>query len=802
MKTLSKYFSVALLMVSMSVFAQYKITGTIKDSQTNANLKGVSINLPDLKRGVVSDQNGNYTISDIKSGDYLIKADLDGYKASTFHLELNKDTIVNFSLEPSATEIEEIVVTGVNHSTELKRTPVVIKAINQDTFNQESSTNLIDALKSIPGVSDISTGPAVSKPIIRGLGYNRVITLNNGVKQEGQQWGDEHGIEIDEYSVDRVEIIKGPGSLMYGSDGIAGVLNFLPPRPPHEGEINTRVVNNYQSNNQMFGYSLSNSGNKNGFQWLGRLSNKSAGNYENKYDGKVFNSGFKEWDGDLSLGLNKNWGHSILTVSSYNNKLGIVEGERDGNGKFIYEDTKGKIMTATPDDLSGNKIWVPYQKINHLRVASNNYIILNRGSINADFGFQNNRRREFEEAEDPNAVGLYLALNTFNYNVRYNFHKKNNWETSVGITGLVQSNHNRGNEFLIPDYNMWDVGGFVYTQKSFDRFTLAGGFRMDNRRMDVKGLYLNENEEPTTPDDENSEVKFSPFKNNYNGFSGSIGLSYQLNHQSTLKLNLSRGFRAPNIAELASNGKHEGTFRYEIGNPDLKSESSQQIDLAYFLNSDHITLEISPFVNFIHNYSFLEKLADEKGNEILMEDEDGGTVPAFGYQSGNAMLYGGEFYLDIHPHPIDWLHIENSFSYVRGIQRNQPEDKKNLPFIPAPHYRGGVKVEFNNLGNNISNFYVKLNVDSYFAQNKVYSAYGTETPTPGYTLLSAGLGGSLNIFNKKDFLSFYLSAENLGNVAYQNHLSRLKYAEENPLTGRMGVFDMGRNVSLKFVFSI
>lgn len=800
MKIIQYILGMVLLFSTINVFAQHNLSGTVTDKLTGNGLAGISVYFPDLKTGAITDASGVYRFHNLKKGFYLLEVTGSGYRSDARRIYLPVDSVVDISLEQSATELHEVIVTGVTRSTELKRNPVIVKTVDRNTFNQNSSTNLIDALKSVPGVSEISTGPAISKPVIRGMGYNRVITLNNGMRQEGQQWGDEHGIEIDEYSVDRVEIIKGPGSLMYGSDGIAGVLNFLSPRPPLEGDIKTQLVTNYQSTNSLLGYSLSNAGNENGFQWLGRFSNKYAGNYENKYDGKVYNSGFKEYDGTLSIGLNKKWGHSILTVNSYNTKLGIVEGERDEKGRFTYENEEGEEVTATPGELKGYHISIPYQRISHLSFASNNYFILGKGTMNADLGFQNNRRREFEEAENPDEVGLYLSLSTFNYNIRYNLQKINGWESSVGIGGMQQTNVNRGEEFLIPGYNLFDIGAFVYTQKTCEKLTIAGGLRFDNRNMKANELYLDADEHPVTIPGADDELKFGHFNRNFNGISGSAGLSYQASRNATVKLNLSQGFRAPNVAELASNGKHEGTFRYEIGNPDLKTEVSHQIDLAYYYTTDHLTLEISPFVNFISNYSYLEKLRSGGGQDSIPDPSD--PAPAFKYTSGSAILAGGEFYMDIHPHPLDWLHIENAFSLVQATQDHQPDSMRYLPFIPAPHYKGGIKVEFDNLTKAVSNFYVKMNIDHYFRKSHVYSAFDTETATPDYTLLSAGVGGSIKAFGKKDFINLFVSGNNLANVAYQSHMSRLKYASENPLTGRIGVFDAGRNISIKMILSI
>ena len=777
-----------MLFATQLVMAQYKLSGKITDFDTQEPVKNASVYLVDLKKSAVSDQNGNYTFQNLKSGKYFVEITNDNYTSLLVSIEVNQDAVSDFTLQKSAKEIDEVVVTAVTRASELKKIPVVIKSVDKNIINQNASTNLIDGLKNIPGVNQITSGAAISKPVIRGLGYNRVITLVDGIKQEGQQWGGEHGIEIDEFSVGKVEIVKGPGSLMYGSDGIAGVLNFISPKVAANGKIENQLITNYQTNNNLIATSFSNKGNKNGFVWEGRLTNKLAGNYENKYDGKVLNSGFKELDGNLMLGINKNWGHSYFNVSSYNTTLNIVEGERDADGKFTFINGNGDDVTATDEDYKGYKVGFPHQEINHLRLTSNNYFLLKNGTINADFAFQNNKRKEFADATNPDEKELFFDLNTFNYNVRYNVKETNNWETSFGIGGMQQSNTNKGAEALIPDYQFFDAGAFVFTQKTFNKnLTLAGGLRFDNRNVDAQEML------------EDADVKFAKFNKNYSGISGSLGLSYQLDKQSTIKLNLSRGFRAPNIAELSSNGIHEGTFRYEIGDINLKSEISHQIDAAYFLNSDHISFEFTPFVNFISNYIYTEKMQDANGNDVIIDPSD--PVPAFRFTQGNAQLFGGEIFLDFHPHPFDWLHVENSFSYVRATQNNRPENEKFLPFIPAPKYRGEIKTNFEKVNNTFSDFYAKFSVDHYFKQNNIYSAFDTETATPAYTLLSVGIGADIKAFGKKDFFNVFISGENLTDVAYQNHLSRLKYAPENPATGRMGVFNMGRNFSVKLMMN-
>jgi iron complex outermembrane receptor protein len=804
MKLTFIYSFVAFICATQTLVAQISIGGKITDEQTNESLIGVTVYINDLKTGITTDKDGDYLLENIQPGTYLFELSLVGYKKRVERLVLVNDTIVDFFMLPAVSELNEVVVTAVTRSTELKLSPIIIKPIDVGILNQNSSSNLIDALKNVPGVNQITTGAGISKPTIRGLGYNRVISLNNGIRQEGQQWGDEHGIEIDEYSIDRIEIVKGPGSLMYGSDGIAGVLNFISPKALPFGQIKTQLISNYQSNNNLIGYSLSNAGNKNGIQWLGRFSHKLAGNYQNKYDGKVYNSGFQEYDGNLFLGINKKWGYSHLNLSTFNTTLNIIEGDRDSLGRFVFAAPDGKGSTreiaATAQDLSGYKTGFPHQMVNHIRIFSNQYFILRKGTLHLDLGYQNNQRKEFGDVLNPQDKALYFDLNTFNYNFRYNLPEIKGWETSVGMSGMYQNNTNKGLEFLIPAYALFDVGGFVFTQKTFHNLTLAGGLRVDNRNMRTRQLILNSLGAPVGMEDSTTFLKFHAFHQNYGSYSGSVGLSYQIDKQSTLKFNLSRGFRAPNIAEISSNGKHEGSLRYEYGNPDLKAEASHQIDLAYFLNTDHLTFEFTPFANFISNYIFMEKLSSASGGDSIPDLSD--PTPAYRFTQGNATLLGGEIYVDLHPHPFDWLHIENSFSYVQARQNHQSDSTRYLPFIPAPKYRGELKAQFKKVGKNLSNAYIKFGVDYYFQQNKFFRAYGTETGTPSYTLINAGLGAGVKAFKRNNFMSIFISAENLANVAYQSHLSRLKYAPENALTGRNGIYNMGRNVSLKVIFHL
>jgi len=789
------------MLFTMQASAQNNLSGKIIDKETSESLPGAHIYIPDLQKGTTTNVNGLFEFNDLPQGTFLIEIGYLSYSTQTIKITIKGETRLNVELSPAITEMNEIVVTGTSASTERKINPVPIIVIENISSNESSSTNIIDALAKQPGISQVTTGGAISKPVIRGLGYNRVVVLNNNIRQEGQQWGDEHGIEIDEYSVNRVEIIKGPGSLMYGSDAMAGVIHFLAPKPVEKGKIIGTIMSNYQSNNNLQGYSFMNAGNIKSINWLARVSKKTAGNYGNAYDGKVYNSGFEEFNFNGSIGLNKKWGFSQLHYSSFNQSLGLVEGERDSLGDFIklvaINNSTVEEQTVTNNDLQSYRIDIPRQRINHLKIASNSKFFLKKSILSLNFAYQQNSRKEFADPLDEGATELFFLLNTFNYNVKYLLPETKKWQTSIGINGMQQNSYNKGEEFLIPEYNLFDAGLFVFTQKSFDKLHISGGFRYDMRNLNSLPLYLNSNDEPTDISDTTAIIKFQDFNTTFSNYSASIGASYRLTKKLTAKLNVSRGFRSPNMAELGSNGLHEGTFRYELGNTQLNPETSIQIDVGLLYNSKHISFELAVFNNSIQNYIFLQKLNSISGGDSIIDPSD--PAPTFQFVQGNANLYGGEFAIDIHPHPLDWLHFENSFSFVRGEQLNQPDSTKYLPFMPAPRIQSELRANFKKVGSLFRNLYLSVDLAYTFQQTEILSAFGTETPTAGYTLLNSGIG--TNVVNKKGNTSFSISftVSNLLDVAYQSHLSRLKYAPENLANNQTGVFNMGRNFSVRLI---
>lgn len=763
------------------------LSGKVTDAQTHVPLAGASIFVHELNIGVMSDAGGSYRISNLASGKFLVEVSYTGYTTLVETVEIDGDVHRDFMLGHAVIENQGVTVTGVSGATQIKKTPIPVTIVRKDILLQGAATNLVDALSKIPGVSQISTGPAISKPSIRGLGYNRVVVINDGVRQEGQQWGDEHGIEVDEYGVNRAEVLKGPASIMYGSDALAGVVNFISVVPPPLGTVRGNILANYQTNNRLRGFHGDIGGNQNGFIWGLNGTYKAAADYRNKYDGYVFNSKFNEKDFAGFVGLNKQWGYSHLLISNFDQHLGLVEGDRDSaTGKFLKLVNIGGVegqKIATDADFKSTNLYIGRQRIRHFKLTSDNSFNVGDNRLIVTVGYQRNQRQEFGNIVDPSETNLFFDLNTVNYNIQFQFAEKNNWKTTMGFNGMEQTNRNKGTEQLIPEYNLFDIGGFVYTRKTVNKFTYSGGLRFDNRSIDSKELM------------DGSDLKFAGFTKNFANVSASAGLSYEASEKVSLKLNLARGFRAPSIPELASNGAHEGTFRYEYGEQNLKSEKSLQADAGIDINSDHVSLSASLFYNAITDFIYYRKLNAVSGGDSILTD---GTNQffAFRFAQNNASLYGAEVNLDIHPHPLDWLHIENTFSYVRGKLSVTQDGSNNLPFIPAAHLINEIRGDFLKKGKTLRNVYARVELDNTFAQNHAFTGFNTETNTPGYSLLNLGVGSDIAKKGKTIF-SLYLVAENITDVAYQSHLSRLKYAPENFVTGRNGVFNMGRNFSIK-----
>ncbi len=802
----------AMINICLIINAQIILTGKITDKLNGEPIPGATVYLPELKKGDIADKNGVYRLDNLPSIKTVVQVSFLGYRSIVENVDLSKTTILNFALEQAITEMNEVVVTGTSRKTEITRSPVPMITLGSRQLQQNLNNNIIDAIAKLPGVSSVTTGPNVSKPFIHGLGYNRVLTLFDGIRQEGQQWGDEHGIEVDDNAVDRVEVVKGPASLTYGSDALAGVINLLPAPPVPDSTIKGHIESNYQTNNGLIGVSAALAGNKNGFVWGGLVSHKQATNYRNRFDGRVYGTAFKEDDAGGYIGLNKKWGYTDLNFSLFNDLQEIPDGSRDSaTRRFTKQITDADTFRpiVSEAELNSYKISVIHQHVQHLMVYSSSNFIIGKSKLELKLGYQQSMRREFSHPDYPDIPGLYLDLKTFTYDIKYYLPESGGWETTIGLNGMYQRNTNRGTEFVIPDYRSLDIGPFVLITKSVDKLDLIAGIRYDSRFFRNDQMFTRS--DPQTglemqvflPDTVHSYQPFYNFSHTFSGVSGSFGATYNLNKKLLVKANVARGYRAPNVAEISANGVHPGTLIYQVGNDNFKPEFSLQEDLGLSYLSDHISGYLDLFNNNISNFIFNQKLLNSQGKDSIIVRGN----QTFKFRQSEAQLYGGEAFLDIHPY--DWLSFENSISVIYALNKGGngivvTDSTRYLPSIPPLHTNTELQVNIKGMPKHFSSIFFKIGVEYYAKQERVYSAYNTETPTPGYLLLNAGMGADIINRAGKVLFTINISGNNITDVAYQSHLSRLKYFEQYPKnpSGRSGIYNMGRNISFRITIPV
>jgi len=744
---------------------------------------------------------------------------------SLFITFTNSNAIANIAIEQKSSELEQVVVTGVSKATGVRENPLAMELISLKQIEHSSEPNVIDAIAmNAPGFTAVKTGPNVSKPFINGLGYNRVLTLYDGMRVETQQWGDEHGVPLDDYLIERAEVIKGPASLMYGSDAIAGVLSLFPAHP-HDTDrlIHGKLTSEYQTNNGLIGNALQLSYANAHWAWALHGSERLARNYTDKIDERVYNTGFKTANASGFMGYQCDKGYTHLSFTLYDNRQGIPDGSRDSlTRKFTYQQYEiagENTLQPAVDDIKNrpqvsNAILNAYslsplsQRIQDYRLYTDNNYTLGQGTVNASAGIEQNIRREYDHPTDPGQAGEYIILNTLNYGLRYNAPTFLNVEPSVGINGMYQQNTNgAATDFPIPTYHLFDIGGYVYGKWKKKRWVIAGGIRYDRRTEEGDGLYISAN--PVTGffravignDTVGAVRQFTPFKLDFEGVTGSIGLTYKINNQLSIKGNIGRGYRAPNITEIASNGLDPGAHIVYQGNLDFKPEFSLQEDIGISGSYPDISLGMIAFNNYIQNYIYEDQKVDAQGNPVVI-------VPGnktFQYQQTNAILYGMDITLNIHPQILDGFYFNNAASFVYGYNLN-PKYRgtgvggEYLPFTPPPRLLSSICYDIPLEQGSVRLIGIKAGSDLNLAQNRYLGLYKTETPTPAYIVCDASVNTEIKYFVNKT-LKLQVAVNNVLNTAYQSHLSRLQYFEyyTSSPNGHYGIYNMGRNIVFKLI---
>ena len=728
------------LFIGFSAFinAQNKISGKITDKD-NSPIKGVNIFISELHKSSETDENGEYSINSVPGGTIKINFYLFGFITQNKSIFIqNGENKLDVVLETSLFQMDEVIVATSFHKLQSQN---VMKVDHESmkSLQQKGTSTLIEGLATLPGVSQISTGTSIGKPVIRGLSGNRVLVYSQGVRVENQQFGDEHGLGLNDAGVESVEIIKGPASLLYGSDALGGVLYFNPEKfaksNAFEGDFSQKLFSNTLGSNTTLGSKASSEN----WKYLVRGSNTIHSDYKIADGNRVTNTRFNETDLKTGIG----YSNSILsTVLRYNfNKLdlGIPE-----NG--IAEQT-----TSSTSEY-------PKQAVTNHLLSLNSTLFFNKSKLDIDLGFISNNRSEFEDSDVAN---LKMKLNTLNYNLKYYLPKAGKLESIFGIQGMAQTNLNSGTEYLIPNANTKDFGVFGTANYEWNSNVLQAGIRFDNRNINTESYSIF-----------GDEGSFVAVAKNYNSFNGSLGYKTDLTKELKLRINVASGFRAPNLAELTSNGVHEGANRYEIGNSNLSTEQNMQSDLNLEYQNSHFEFFANGFYNKINNYIYLNPSA------ITIAGYN-----VFNYFQTDAKLYGGEFGVHFHPHPLDWLHFESSFETVTGEKQNG----EFLPFIPANNWNNSLRAEFN-IKNWLKDGFATLNVSNTFDQKKIS---GFETYTDGYTLVNLGIGGQITIW--KTHFNFTINGNNLFNKNYVAHLSRLKNDD---------IQNIGRNIILGINFNL
>lgn len=749
-------FLIPFILVSQfAVLAQNTIKGSITDENKTPVL-GADIYIEQLHIGTTSDESGNFELKNIPNGNHKLSISFVGFNTENIELNIaSEETILEISLSPSVFHMDEVILSAPFNKLQSENV-MKIESKSIETLKKAGAPTLMQSISNIPGVSEITTGTGIGKPVIRGLSGNRVLVYTQGVRLENQQFGSEHGLGMNDSGIESVEVIKGPASLLYGSDALGGVLYLNPEKFAYQDETKIDLSQGFFSNTLGSNTSLGFKTSKERIKFIARGGFNSHADYQIPDGDRVTNTRFTEKDFKTGLGFNLD---QFVTEFRYNynqSEIGIPEG--------IEEQTTSRSVA------------LPYQDLNTHILSLHNHFYLNKSKIDLNLGYTVNNRKEFEdehghddghEDEDHNSLegedehdeeaALDMKLKTFTYDLKYNLAKMGRFETIAGIQGLYQENQNFGEEILIPDAITNDVGIMVTSTLAInDKSSVQGGVRYDQRALSSSSFTKED------PNDHSQEIIIDGLDRSFSNVTFSLGYKNLFFEKITTRINVASGFRAPNLAELTSFGVHHGSNRFEIGNPDLVSEQNFQFDLSLEYANRHIELFANGFYNNLNNYIF----ANPTGNVI----ED---YQVYEYVQSDANLYGGEFGVHFHPHPFDWLHLESTYETVIGEQSNGDD----LPLIPANKWANTVRVEIKGT-ETFNDIYAALVLDSFMEQNKVSI---NETVTPGYNLLHLRMGANLSF--EKINIGMNLSFNNILDETYISHLSLLK-ADLIPNPGR------------------
>lgn len=710
-----------LLVSNVKLFAQEK---SIVIDSNNKKLENVEIYLPDYNLILISNDEGEFELPNEPNIFFI--ASKEGYK--TISTKLKSEFKTNVILEKLHVELDEIIVSKINHKLSSNQTlSISSKKINQINNN---SSNFVQALNNISGIDNRSTGTGISKVVVRGLSGTRVVTYINGIRIENQQWGSDHGIGFTSLGFSKVEVMKGPSSIMFGADALGGVLYFMD--EPFEKNSKYKINYNslYESNNRYFNNQLSTKWSNDNFRINAYAEYGKSSDYQLPSGGYLYNSRFENKAIKLILGYSKNrW---------------LVNAKYQLNENFAGIPGHSHEAEPTLEDLTSNTSFRhktrPAQFVTNQIANIENIYLLNKSKFILDLSYTLNELREYEAWTVPQ---IDLDLSTNQWNLRWHKEIKENIKLTLGTQGSNQYTKNQfARDQLIEDANLFDVGYYGLIDYESKLINLSIASRIDRRKIETI-------ESPT-------------FFKVFDGNSISFGINKSVKNH-VFRVNYSSGLRTPHLTELLANGVHHATNRFEKGDSNLKIEKGQQIDLNYEWANEHLGFIINPFVHKIDDFISLNPTG-----EII------DVYPVYEYQQIDyANLVGAEINLHYHPHFLHQLHIEQSYSFIKGT------DNSNSALALIPSNKVFTEISYSIKNAKIIEKII-INQNYHFSKEDVNI---NEQSTDSYQLFDLFIQWKI-----KNNLSGNFGVRNIFNTEYIPHLSSLK---------RFNVFNPGRSIFLK-----
>ncbi len=784
-----------LLLSSIGLSGQIRIEGEVYDHETNEVVVGAHIwSSPDTGYAV-SDEQGNFVLEiDVRDSlPYLqLFASLVGATNAEMQLEILPQQrhyhVHLFVNEHECLKCEHTDVVLVEETALSLQNTQATQLISDQELQENLQGNFAKSLERIAGVNTINVGVGIAKPVIRGLAANRILVNQNGISQQGQQWGNDHGLEIDALSVDRMELVKGPTSLLYGSDGLGGAINILPERIAPHNTLKASVQGLYKSNNGHWGTSAHLSGNWHNWFVQARYTRQEFGDYRVPADTFVYNTfvlpifnnqlkntAGKEENFHFNFGTVQPWGSIRWSNSHYGLRAGIFSGAM--GVPRAYE--------LTPDE-STRDIDFPSQTVSHFKSIVNLLLQLpHKAQLKADIGYQRNLRREFSFPHFHNRIALAnddqlaleLLLQTFTASLRYQQPAEGRWRQRYGAMLQYQDNQRGGFDYLLPDFTTWRTGAYgLIDYSSSSRFRLEMGLRADYANNMTQA-----HEQPIFVDNGVTTLALvSPATDqHFFNLSGAFGLWYSLIPEKwVFRAHLGKSFRVPYPNETVSNGVHHGTFRHERGNPNLTAEQGYQLDLSTDGQLNKLSWQVAGFFNYFDNFIYLSPSAR------FSPLPDAGQL--YEYVQYDALFAGGE--LSWNYQLTNFLRLQQAYDYVWNVN---VQTGLGLPFTPPGAVLSGLRFELPKaVGKHWRSGFLRLSHRYRLAQNRVDR---NELATPAYHLLDISAGTTLQLGQQRFILR--LQVQNLLNTPYLEHTSRYRL---------LNLPEQGRNVvlSLKIPFEV